>query len=291
MLFRRKNAPATFWRAFFVFNFLAVAAFGAAPAKQPELAQVGKPDADQAREILAQFRKSGIPGKYYLEFELHALPRRGQETVYQGKLWGDRNDDGAITRVELTDAKGQVRRLLVQNGEKPAVWRFADGATAQLGVASTFEPVVPGVEITAFDLQMPFLYWPDATLERVARVRGRPTNAFLFRAPAAFASQHAEVSAARAYLDGQYNALLQTELIDAQNRVVKTMALVDLKKVDEQWIPKSFDVRNEVSRDKTRFVVTAAALNLDLAGTVFAPATLAESVRPPAAGRMVRLEQ
>jgi hypothetical protein len=66
---------------------------------------------------------------------------------------------------------------------------------------------------------------------------------------------------------------------------------VDLKQVGEQWIPKSFDLRDDVSRDKTRFEVTAVALNLQFAGTVFAPASLTENVRPPAADQIVRLEQ
>jgi hypothetical protein len=71
---------------------------------------------------------------------------------------------------------------------------------------------------------------------------------------------------------------------------VKTTSLVDLKRVGEQWIPKSFDVRNEVSRDKTRFEVTAVALHLEFAPTVFAPASLTEDVRPPAADRLVRVQ-
>jgi hypothetical protein len=274
-------APARIWRAFFVFSLAALSLRAAAPAKPPELAQVGLPDAAETKQILEQFRKSGVAGQYFFEFELHALPRRGDETVFRGRLWAGRNEQGAINRVEVTDASGKTRRLLVQNGEQARLWRF-DGVTVKsLGAAEAFEPLIPGLEITAFDLQMPFLYWPDARVERVARsFRGRPANVFLFPTPASARDNPAKITAVRAYLDTQYNALMQVEYLGA-NGVLKTIALVDLKKIGEQYIPKSFDVRNEVTRDKTRFLVTAAALDLQLAPAVFEPATLAEAVQSP----------
>jgi hypothetical protein len=291
MLRRRTISPATSWRAFFVFCSLARLAQGAAPpARPPELAQIGLPDAAETQQILDQFRHAGIAGQYYLELELRALPRRGAETVYRAKMWGGRNAEGAVSRVELTDANGGVRRLLVQNGEHPAVWRFVDGKTAQLGTNALFEPVIPGVEITAFDLQMPFLYWPNPTVERVTRILGRPAHAFLFRAPANFTAQHPDITAVRAYLDAQFNALVQVEILGTKGEVTKTIALVALKKVGEQTIPKALDVRNETTRDKTRFQVVGAALNLALAPAAFEPAALAEDIRPPAAAQVVRVE-
>jgi hypothetical protein len=289
MSFVGKISPARFWRAFFVFCATAALAGAAVvPAKPPELAQVGLPDAAEAKQILAQFRQAGIPGHYFLEFQLHGLPRRGDEVIYRGRLWGGRNDQGAVTRVELTDGAGKVSRLLIQDGEQAAVSRFADGKMQPLDVAATFAPVIPGLEITAFDLQRPFVYWPAAKLERLERVRGRPAYAFVFPAPAAVTAQKADLTAVRAFLDTQYNALMQIEYLGTRG-VVKTISLVDLKKIGDQWIPKSFDVRNDVSRDKTRFLVTAAALNLQLPPAVFAPASLAETVPSPT-DKLVRLD-
>lgn len=292
------NTPALFWRAFFVFALPVMAALaggsraGAAtlPVQPPELSQVGKASPEEAARILQQFRQSGVPGQYYLEFELHALPRRGEEQVFQGRLWGGRNAQGAITRVELKDAAGRQHRLLLQNGEKAAVWKFVDGKVAALEVAAWFQPLISGVEVTAFDVQMPFLYWPDATLEKITRMRGRPANAFVFRAPAQFAAGQADVSAARAYLDTQYNALLQTDLISRNNRVVKTFSLLNFKTVDRQPLPKAADYRNELTRDKTRLVVTAAALNLQLPAGFFEPASLARDADTPARGQIVSLD-
>lgn len=263
--------------------------FAAAPATAPDLAQLGKPDAAEAKRILDQFRRSGIAGQYFLEFELRALPRRDEEKIFQGRMWGGRNGQGQITRVELTDGGGARHRFLVQNGERAAVWNFSAGRIGQLGVAALFAPLIPGVELTAFDLQMPFLYWPDATLTKVARIRNRPAYEFVFRPPAAFAAQHPELTATRAYLDTQFVQLFEMHLIGRDGRLEKTLQLGDLKRVGEQWLPKSFDVRNETTRDKTRFQITGAALNLDFATRIFEPAVLAEEVRPPAAERIVRI--
>jgi hypothetical protein len=54
-------------------------------------------------------------------------------------------------------------------------------------------------------------------------------------------------------------------------------------------MPKSFEVRDEVTRDKTRLTVSAAALNLALPSGLFTPAGLMDEVRPPAAERIVTL--
>lgn len=284
-----KFAPAFSWRAFFVSCLLGASMVHAAvPVKPPELAQIGLPDEAEAKKILEDFRQSGIPGAYFFELELHGLPRRGEEVVYHGRLWGSRNDQGAITRVELVDGAGKISRLLVQNGEHPALWRFVDGKTQTLSVAASFEPLIAGLEITAFDLQMPFLYWPNAKLERIDRVRGRPAHVFVFPAPAGLTGANPAIATVRASLDAQYHAFMQIEYRGASG-LLKTISLVDLKKVGDQWIPKSFDVRNDVSRDKTRFLVTGAALNLDLAPAVFAPAALGEAMAAPA-DKLVRIE-
>lgn len=283
-------APATLRRAFFVFLLAAGRLLAAPPAgPAPGLAQIGKPDAAEVRRILEQFRQSGIPGEYFLEFELHQLPRAGEERVFPGKLWGGRNARGTIVRITLTDGAGKQRRLLVQNGAAPAVWSYADGKVTQPGMTALLEPLVPGVELTAFDLEMPFTAWTDVECNAIVRVLGRPAYAFFCRPPAEFAAQHPEPAAVRAYFDAQFGAPTQTELLDAAGRVTKTLSLIELKRVDKQPLVKVLEVRNETTRDKTRLVFTAAALQLDLAATVFEPAALASDIRPPASDRLVRL--
>jgi hypothetical protein len=287
------HTPALNWRAFFVGTLLAVSVAQAGPApggsQPPETyVQLGQPDQAEGQRVLAEFRQAGIAGEYYLEFDLRVRPRRGDERVVRGRLWGSRNDQGAVLRVAVTDAAGHERRLLIQNGEQAAVW-CSDTPAGVPRMVGAFEPLIPGVELTAFELQMPFLYWPGAVLESVGRSRSRPAFVFFFQPPAAWAAQHPEISAVRAYLDTQFHAPVQTELLDPQGRVLRTLSLVDLKKIGEQYIVKSIDLRNDVTRDKTRFQVTAAALGLDLARAVFEPARLGEELKSPEAGQLTRI--
>lgn len=285
-----KFAPAITRRAFFMVGSLTLPASAAVPlSAPPELAQVGLPDAAEIARILVQFRQTGIAGDYFLEFELRTLPRRGEEKTFPGKMWGSRNVEGTITRVVLAEGTDREQRLLVQNGGAAAVWRLEGEQPVSLDAAALFQPVVPGVNLTAFDLQMPFLYWPGVTLEKITRMRGRPAHVFVFRPPAAFAAKNPGVGAVRAYLDTQYNAPTQIETMGPDGRVAKTLSLLDLKKVGEQWIPKSFEVRDEVTRDKTRLTVSAAALHLALPSGLFTPAGLNAAVPPLAADRIVTL--
>jgi hypothetical protein len=252
----------------------------------PSYLQFGKPDQEQGRQILQQFREQGIRGDYYLEFELRVMPRRGDERVLRGALWGSRTAAGPITRVSIRPgAVGAPElRLLVQGGPAPALWRWhgETGAAAErLGVGDLFTPVA-GTDLTPFDLQMPFLYWPDFVYEGLARVAGRPAHQFLLYPPADVTAQHPELTGVRVYLDTQYVALVEAELIGAGGKALKAVNLLDLKKVGDQWLVKSVDLRDETTREKTRFTVTAAALNQHFAPAVFTAAGLSEPAPVPA---------
>jgi len=104
-----------------------------------------------------------------------------------------------------------------------------------------------------------------------------------------FAAKHDQAGAVRSYFDAQYNAPVETELLSRGGAVLKTLSLVDLKKVGVQWMVKALDVRDETTRNKTRLLVTGAALNLALPSATFDPAALASAVAPPPAERIVSL--
>lgn len=202
-----------------------------------------------------------------------------------GWLWRGSNANGPISRIVL--APGQAdgeQRWLVQNGPRPAVWGWSaqqPRRTDVLGVTALFEPIA-GTEVTAFDLQMPFLFWSDFVFEGVTRVRGRPAHVFLLYPPGDFTEKHPDLSGVRVYLDLEYHAMVQAEQIGTDNHPIKTMTVMDLKKVGGQWIVKSIDLRNERTRDKTRFSMTEAAVDIQFAGALFDPGMLGESIRPPA---------
>jgi hypothetical protein len=258
--------------------------------------QFGQPDQAEGRKILENFRLQGISGDYFLEFELHILPRRGETHVVKGgRLWGGRNEIGPVSRVELPAVEGaSARRLLVQNGATGSVWIAGTAATAALPGAldpsALFAPLA-GTDLTAFDLQMPFLYWNDFVFEGVAPVRGRPAHVFLVYPPANIVALKPELSGVRVYLDTQFGALVQAQQIGSEERVLKSITVLDLKKVDDQWMVKTIDLRDEATRNKTQFVVTGAALGLDFSGALFDSAALGGAITPPPAERIHQLSQ
>lgn len=286
-----RAAPASWRRAFFVLAGAVLAGVaGGAPAGAPaprEFLQLSPPDQAEGRAAIEQFRRSGPARPYYLEFVLRKFPRRGPERIVPGRLWGARNARGNVLRIEIDPGrKGVGRRYLAQNGSEPAVWAYdaASPGTAPR-LAPPTEPLEPGVDITPFDLQMPYLYWPGAELLGVERIRGRPAHLFAFR-PAVGAGAPPGVGAVRAYLDTEYHAPVEAEVFAADGSPVTTLSLVGLKKVDEQWIPEDIDVRSESTRDKTRFSVTAAALDLELPPELFLADHLPEEAAPPAPERL-----
>jgi hypothetical protein len=104
------------------------------------------------------------------------------------------------------------------------------------------------------------------------------------------AAPKADVGAVRAFLDTQFNAIIQTEILTRAGKSAKTFSLLSLKRVGEQPIPKEVDYRNETTRDKTRLQVTAAALNLALSPDIFSPAHLTQPAPGPTAAQLVRFE-
>ncbi|HEY3755791.1 MAG TPA: outer membrane lipoprotein-sorting protein [Opitutaceae bacterium] len=255
---------------------LALAAAGAGlaapPTFSPPTSYGGQStlNESQTAEALDAFRAAGPARPSYLEFDLRHLPRRGAETVFHGQLWASRNEDGAVYRIDIVGGA----HFLLQNGSRAKVWRAEGGAVTE--VPST-EPLAPGLEIDAFDLQRPYLYWPLAGPVAVAPDRGRPSDVFLFHNPSP-----GGIAAVRAFLDSEYHAPVDVECQDAKGGLVRTFSLLDLKKVSGQWLPKDIDARDEATHNKTRFSLTGAALGLDLSPSLFEPANLAGPAEAPA---------
>lgn len=239
----------------------------------------GKADQAEGARILSEFRRAGIAGDYWLSFELRVLPRKGAERTLGGTLHGTQGRGGPVTRVSTAEGA-----WLIESGAQPSAWTLRDGVVEAAAPGQS----LAGTGVTVFDLQMPFLYWQDYTYEGQARMRGRPTYSFILRPPADQPVPEPGLTGVRVFLDVQFQAMVQAELLGADNTPLKTIALLDLKKVEAQYLVKAIDVRDHRTRDKTRFTVRAAALDLAWPAEAFSPAGLASA--PPAvpAGKVVR---
>jgi hypothetical protein len=248
----------------------------------PDFAAGAGPAAGESLARLERFRAGGPRAPYFLRFRLRELPRRGAASDFSGRLWGSRNEEGTVLRVELNPGTPRERRYLLQNGPKASVWMWKAGGAGPER-ADDFAPLLPGLDLTPFDLEMPFLYWPSPETEGIRRMLGRPAELFVFRAPSGAGPGEPGVAAVRAYLDTQYAAPVQIERLAADGRVLSTFSLVDLKKVGDQWMPRDIEVRDEDSRDKTRFTMVGAALGLSIEPEFFAPGALDKPGVPPPA--------
>lgn len=256
----------------------------------PKYLQLSPPDQKEGAEILKEMRAAGPAGDYYLEFELRMLPRRGAAWSIPAGLWGGRNREGPISRIALRLPEGE-QRVLVQGGATPAAWRWrggADSSAIEVDDSALFAPLA-GTGMSVFDLQMPYLYWTDFVFEGKTRLSDRPVNTFLMYPPASLAKHRPDLYGVRVYLNPQYNAMVRAEQIGEGGKVLKTFDLGGVIKIGEHWIPRSFDLRDEQTRDKTRFLVTAAALELDFSGAVFSPGNLSGALQPPT--KLTRLPQ
>jgi len=242
----------------------------------PSYIQIGEPDQAEGSKILSEFRTLGIAGDYALDFDLRVMPRRGPERLVSGRMLGARDNGADVTLIKFDEASVmEPRVLLIRKGVNDGVWSY-DGKSAEahkLTEAELFLPVA-GTELTAFDLQMPFLNWFDAVYEGLAKLRGRPSHQFIVYPPPKIAEAHTELTGVRFHLDAQFNALVQAELIGDAGRVLKTITVLELKKTQEQWVVKTVDLRNDTTRDKTRFRVTAAALGIRNPLIIFQPSHL-----------------
>jgi hypothetical protein len=245
------------------------------------------PDKAAAGVILEHFRQTIWAEPVYAEFDLRQLPRRGDEKDFHGRFWGSRNAEGPVTRIELDVGRGGfTRHILVQGGPDGGIWTSEGPGPGRQDPAALLSPLVPGVEMTPFDLlPTPYLYWLDYDLSAVERIRGRPAYVFTFTPPGDFSERFPDLKAVRAYLDTQYDALVQSEAFGPSQKIAKTLSLLELRKVGDRWIPKDVDVRNEASRDKTRLSLTAVSVGLIPDPAAFDPAQLGSAVAPvPASG-------
>ena len=240
-------------------------------------------DAEEGAQRLATFRRQRLEGDFCFEFELAHKPRRGRTIPYKGIMWGSWNELGPITRFRVSSARpkdgesvdsSQEVELIIQNGVTPQAWiRRNDGSDFTLIEGEAlFEPIMPGLLYSPFDLQMPFVYWKDFTYEGPTLVGvTRVAQQFLMQPPVTSACAEQGISGVRVGLDDTYNALWRIEVMNAESEVASRFAVESFKKIQEQYIVKRITLTDYTSRDRTTFEVKAASVGISLNRNLFCP--------------------
>lgn len=232
-------------------------------------------DAEEGARRLEAFRQQRLPGDYVFEFQLEHKPRRARTVRYDGIMWGSWNDQGAVTRFKIssggTDEKSFVE-LLVQNGPDPSAWIRRDSTKQleRLEGQALFEPILPGLVYSVFDLQMPFIYWDEFIYEGPSLVgASRVGQRFLMIPPEGSDSARQGIAGVRVSLDDTYNALWRVEVIDGDDNVRSKFSVESFKKVQGQYIVKTITLTDYPSKDKTTFNVLNASVGLQLDDELF----------------------
>jgi hypothetical protein len=142
-------------------------------------------------------------------------------TVNFGKLRFEFNDPPRVLEVRLDDDSTGV----------------FDGKGRALKKGMQ-EPVAEGAAVTAEDLSLGFLYWPDARLMGKENVRTRSAWKIELR-PGKRGSEFAVV---RVWLDEASGALLRIEGFDWEGKLLRRFEVVSGQKIDGQWMLKQMRI-------------------------------------------------
>ena len=236
---------------------------------------------EEAGAFLERFRNVRLASDFVFDFNLKHIPARGRPTVYSGLLAGTWNQAGPVQRVELSHFDGEAvlnTSLLIFGGRAPAAYQAEalpmDVLAPWQSVADTSvatDTLIAGVPITAFDLQLPFVYWENYAWVSSQRVLGRPAYIFDMYPKAPVESSAGIVERVRLYIDADFAALLRAEYFDGEGERLRQIKVLSFKEVSGQWIPKALDFATTGSREKVRFEVRAAALEQRLSNEIFDP--------------------
>ncbi len=227
---------------------------------------------EQAREAIETFRAARFGGDFCLRFSLTHMPRKGAEIVYEGIMWGKGFADGSALRLVFwkKDDPQQRTQYLLLGGKNARVFKGGLGESArELSAAQIAEPLAPGLLYSPFDAMMPFIHWPTYVYQGPKRVQSRACDMFLFYAPDKWRADNPAQRGVLVALDRTFNALIYAQLISDSGEKLRSFRIVDLKKVREQWIVKRIDYTDERTRDKDRFAVWAAAVQITLPAEIF----------------------
>jgi hypothetical protein len=234
---------------------------------------------------VTRLRNQRLTGDYCFKFELVHLPRRGEEFCYIGYLYGTWTNSGPLYRLYFPDinqsskdsqssqkpSQSNALQFLIQSGKTPSVWVAENGKVRQLTTQDSINPLLSDGIITAFDLQMPFIFWTQTAYEGSGKIHGRPAYSLL--ALPDNDTQYPGIQSVRVVVDRDFNALMRVDILDKNNEALRSLKVEKLKKIQDEWIIRSLDIKSS-NGDRNRFQILQAAVNLSIPQEYFQSSAL-----------------
>ena len=236
-------------------------------------------DHEEGVQMLSTFRQMWVVGDFSLKYSIQFIPRRGKRQEVLGTLWGSSSQEGPISLIHL-HTELEERQFFLKNGPYASVMKrqTQSGEWTKIQALDWFQPIDETVTINPFDLMMPFVFWPDWEYIGVTKKGSRVAHAFLMKAPSQLTGNPLGLFGVIVYLDENFNALLRADYVNAEEDVIRSLRLLDLKKLDGVWLPKTVDVLDEITRNKTRLVIKEAAVNRNFSDNPLSRGLIPQSV-------------
>ncbi len=205
---------------------------------------------DELRQRLKNVQLFAPSNHYRYQLSLWSNDKR----IATGSLEGVVNPQNY--RVNLIFDTGAQKILLNANkvSLSDIVTRKGDQPEQKLSMTDWLTPFTEGSAACVFNTLLPILDWENLKLEGSLRKKGRPAYRVCL-----FPSEDMKVllpnlAFVEVILDAYFDALLQVEVYDKNNKVLAAMRVLNFKKVDkENWIVKDFEL--ECGNIKNRLVV------------------------------------
>lgn len=245
----------------------------------PNRGTPGELSSAEAESLWTQFLRRQAIGSFYFEFELQFRPARLETQNFDGRFWGSWQPGDQRTRFQLQNSEQEgFERWLMLNGLQPELYHYrtSEEGIQQIPETAWFEPLTAELPLPPFFILMPYLYWGNPEYLGPSRVLGRPVHTFRLTNPDPDHSvRHADIR-----IDEDFYALLEAGFLNAEKDVIFQLEIRSLKKVEEEWIPRTLVWKNLQSRDTFVLKIQAAALGFSLPDGLLQPACLTEPFNP-----------
>ncbi|MFI3290446.1 MAG: outer membrane lipoprotein-sorting protein [Opitutales bacterium] len=258
----------------FIVLFFLLLSLEAQPRRQIS-DRVNDISAETASERWAKFMMSKQADNFYFCFELKHLPKRAKASTYLGEMLAKRINHTYHTRLCFADSQGNrydYLFILEELSGKSQVYSydFETNATRQLNPEDLLQPLAKGLIYTPLDVLMDYKYW-EAKYQRAGRI-SQAVYFFKLKSPYAWLGD-VEIALSR-----EFNSPEQTQFFSPKGELLRTFSLGSVKKIDDYWIVKTAEIKDEVSGDKDKFSITAANLKESLDANLFKKESLGKDI-------------
>jgi hypothetical protein len=131
------------------------------------------------------------------------------------------------------------------------------------------EPFVEGSLYAPNDLLLPFLGSSTLKYSGPKKVCGRATQQFVAKVDNDSLGEG--VKFAKISVDSKFLQILEIEYLDGRQRVMRKHRVLALRKKDDYWLPKTIELFDNVTRERSKITIIDADLNPNLSNALFEP--------------------